>query len=180
MEEIWKDVVGYSGLYMVSTFGNVKSTERNVKCNNNGGIRVVRERILKPCLCKNGYLYVNLHKNLKSHINAIHSLMATAFIYNDNNKHLVVNHKNGIRTNNYLYNFELITQRENIIDGIRRRKNRTSKCVGVHYDKIRNKWKSTIFINGKSIFIGRFITEIDAKMAHKDKIKLYGLNTSYF
>ena len=28
MQEIWKDVTGYEGLYQVSNFGNVKSCRR--------------------------------------------------------------------------------------------------------------------------------------------------------
>lgn len=33
MEEIWKDIVGYEGLYQISNFGNVKSVERKDKFN---------------------------------------------------------------------------------------------------------------------------------------------------
>ena len=38
--EIWKDVVGYEGLYQVSNYGRVKSLER--KINN----RIYEERII--------------------------------------------------------------------------------------------------------------------------------------
>ena len=31
MEEIWKDIVGYEGLYQVSNLGNVRSVKRKVK-----------------------------------------------------------------------------------------------------------------------------------------------------
>ena len=31
MEEIWKDVKGFEGLYSISNFGKVKSIERFVK-----------------------------------------------------------------------------------------------------------------------------------------------------
>jgi hypothetical protein len=31
MEEIWKDVIGFEGLYSISNFGKVKSMERFVK-----------------------------------------------------------------------------------------------------------------------------------------------------
>ncbi len=28
MEELWKDLKGYEGVYMISTFGNIKSFKR--------------------------------------------------------------------------------------------------------------------------------------------------------
>lgn len=37
MEEIWKDVVGYEGLYQISNFGNVRSVERKDKFNRKQG-----------------------------------------------------------------------------------------------------------------------------------------------
>ena len=36
MQEIWKDIKGYEGLYQVSNFGNVKSLERRVNSYNGG------------------------------------------------------------------------------------------------------------------------------------------------
>lgn len=30
MKEIWKDVIGYEGLYQVSNFGKIKSLRRNI------------------------------------------------------------------------------------------------------------------------------------------------------
>jgi hypothetical protein len=47
-KEIWKPVVGYEGLYEVSSFGRVKSLKRNI--------------ILKTVL-HNGYLIVSLRHN---------------------------------------------------------------------------------------------------------------------
>ena len=45
MDEIWKDILGYEGLYQASNFGRIKSIRRMVKGGN--GMRVVNERILK-------------------------------------------------------------------------------------------------------------------------------------
>ena len=45
--EIWKDVKGFEGLYMVSNYGRIKSIDHYVKCNS--GRRLVRVKILKPC-----------------------------------------------------------------------------------------------------------------------------------
>ena len=48
MEEIWKDVKGFKGIYQVSNLGRVKSLKRVVR--DNRGYRTVRERILKNIL----------------------------------------------------------------------------------------------------------------------------------
>ena len=44
---LWKDVVGFEGLYIVSNFGEIRSVDHYVKCNS--GKRLVKGRTLKPC-----------------------------------------------------------------------------------------------------------------------------------
>ena len=74
MNEIWKDIEGYEGLYQVSNFGNVKSL--NYK-------RSGREKILKPSKDNDGYLHVNLCKNNNQKGFTIHRLVAKTFIIFD-------------------------------------------------------------------------------------------------
>lgn len=50
MEEIWKDVKGFEGVYQVSNLGRVKSLKRVVR--DNRGYRTVRERILQNVLSR--------------------------------------------------------------------------------------------------------------------------------
>jgi len=102
MEEIWKDIVGYEGLYQVSDFGNVKSLNFN---------KTKKEKLHKPFL-SNGYLRVIFSKNNVQKKFTIHRLSATAFIENPLNLPQV-NHKDGIKTNNYRNNLEWCTQSEN-------------------------------------------------------------------
>ena len=61
MQEIWKDVPSYEGIYEVSNLGRVKSLGRKVR--NKGGFMTVKERILKPGTEGSGYLTVVLSKN---------------------------------------------------------------------------------------------------------------------
>lgn len=104
IEEIWKDAVGYEGLYQVSNLGRVKSLNFNHTGN---------ERIMKPTLKKTGYYSVKLWKNGKSkHIN-VHRLVAEAFL-GSIPKGLVVNHLNEIKTDNRLENLEICTIKENL------------------------------------------------------------------
>ena len=56
MEEIWKSVQGYEGLYEVSNLGNVRSvTHRALR--KNGVSFLVKSRILKPAKHRHGYVY---------------------------------------------------------------------------------------------------------------------------
>jgi len=57
MNDIWKDVPNWEGIYQVSNLGNVKSLARQ-KSN-----RFEEDRILKPRITQYGYLYVGLSNN---------------------------------------------------------------------------------------------------------------------
>lgn len=102
MDEIWKDIVGFEGLYQVSNLGRVKSVERVV--NRKGHGMRVRERILKPNLANNGYLIVNLNRN-GFVTKYIHRLIAENFIDNpDPAQCTCVEHLNACKTDNRIEN----------------------------------------------------------------------------
>lgn len=81
--EEWRDVVGYEGLYMVSSLGRIVSLSRPY--NNNGGITYTKFRILSPRLNSGGYYQVALSVNGNRVQPHIHKLVAEAFIPNPNN-----------------------------------------------------------------------------------------------
>ena len=93
MEEIWKPVVGYEGLYEVSNFGRVFSMHTN---------RVIKNRLTGR------YLQVSLSKNGKVIQPLVHRLVAEAFISNPDNLPCV-NHKNEDKTDNRVENLEWCT-----------------------------------------------------------------------
>lgn len=97
MEEIWKDVVGYEGIYKISSMGNLKSVER---IDSLGHKR--KEKILKPKTDKYGYIVYGLCKNGKLKSITAHRLVAEAFIPNPENKECV-DHINTIRTDNRVW-----------------------------------------------------------------------------
>ena len=103
-EEIWKPVVGYKGLYSVSSLGRVRSEDRYVY-HSQGYIRFCKGVYLKEQLDKDGYLRVWLYKDGKSRKRPIHRLVAEAFIPNPDNLPMI-NHKSEIRTQNNVENLE--------------------------------------------------------------------------
>ena len=109
--EIWKDIVGYEGLYQVSNFGNVISLEKYID-NKKGAIQYRPPKILKQYKNKFGYMRVYLTQNSIKKMYAVHRLVATAFISNPDNKPCV-NHIDNNRANNVVDNLEWCTYKEN-------------------------------------------------------------------
>lgn len=108
-KEIWKPVVGYEGLYEVSSIGRIKSLKRIVR--NNGGYRTTPELIKKNSIDRSGYEFVWLW-NKSGRIHRVHKLVALAFIPNIENKPCV-DHINGNRRDNRVENLRWCSHKEN-------------------------------------------------------------------
>lgn len=113
MNEIWKDVVGYEGLYQVSNLGRVKSLPKYDRLG-----RFHPEKIKSQVDNGNGYIVVNLKHNGKQKMRTVHSLVAEAFIPNPNN-YSEINHIDGNKSNNELQNLEFCTRSFNVIHAIK-------------------------------------------------------------
>lgn len=101
MEEVWKDVIGYNGLYQVSNLGRVRSLDRIIK-NNYAGTIIRKGRILKGYFNKKGYHEVTLSKDSKSYCFSVHQLQMLAFVPNPKN-YPMVNHKDENPSNNFIW-----------------------------------------------------------------------------
>ena len=99
----------------------------------------------------------------------VHKLVLASFIEQPINKS-EVNHRDGNPQNNKLENLEWVSSRENSSHRSEKNKNKTSEFTGVSLDKSRGLWKSTIYINGKQKFLGRFVSEELASKAYKDEL----------
>ncbi len=124
MEEIWKDIHGYEGLYQVSNLGRVKSLPRGKQW----PYRQTHNNIRKPKLNKNGYLCVNLSKENNVQWFNVHRLVAMTFLPNPDNLPFV-NHKDETRTNNCIENLEWCTHEYNCAYGTARERQRKSRAA---------------------------------------------------
>lgn len=163
-EEIWKDVVGYEGLYQVSNLGRVKSLERNITIRNKyKGVK--KERALKPSPNEKGYLAVRFYINGHFPTFVVHRLVAEAFL-TDFSAEKQINHINGIKNDNRVENLECVNQMENM-------KHRATvlnkKPRGVR--KHNNRWKAQTTIKGKPVNFGYFETKEDAYKAFYEGFK---------
>lgn len=105
MSEIWKDVVGYEGLYQVSGLGNVRSLNYN---------KTGEARNLKQFTNNKDYLLVTLSKNNRAIQCLVHRLVAEAFIPNPDGLEQI-NHKDRNRQNNTADNLEWCDCRYNLL-----------------------------------------------------------------
>ena len=110
MEEIYKNIKDYEGLYQISNFGRVKSLKRKVK-QSNGFEYEIKERVLKLSYHTNGYVGITLNKEGKKRF-LVHRLVAEHFLENEGNLPQV-NHKDLDKANNRVENLEWVTKSEN-------------------------------------------------------------------
>lgn len=135
--ENWKSIKGYEGLYEVSDFGNVRSLDREVKTEIRfNKKRIIKGKMLKKNLKKNGYYSVDLCKDGIVNSESVHRIVAEAFIPNLENRK-VVNHINGNKTDNRVCNLEWVSYQGNhwharekkLLVNIGRHNNKRIRCI---------------------------------------------------
>lgn len=103
--EIWKDVVGYEGIYEVSNTGRVRSKDGKVTYSKLHGKRKWKGRILKEKNPTGRDVRVSLWKDNKERSWLVHQLVAKAFILNPKGFNQI-NHIDGNPRNNHVNNLE--------------------------------------------------------------------------
>jgi len=168
MEEIWKDIPDYEGLYQVSNYGIVRSLPKQWFCGF-GAIRKHNGKIMKLQKRKDGYITVRLTRNEIAKTITVHKLVASAFLnHKPNGYKLVVDHVNDNPSDNRVENLQLVTQRFNV----RKTQGKySSQYKGVSWCKIRNKFVSQIKVHKKKVFLGRYENEYDAHLAYQNALQ---------
>lgn len=118
MEEIWKDIEKYEGIYQVSNLGRVKRLPTTVVMRNQSASWEQRldEYVFTPCLDSHGYPQVLLSIGGKRTAR-VHRLVAEAFLPKPSDElvinclkvgldYVLVNHKDSNPTNNNVVNLE--------------------------------------------------------------------------
>ena len=146
MNEIWKDIIGYEGLYQVSNLGRVKSVAR-IRRQKHNTKATVKERMLKLHICN--YYQAHLSKDGVANMLNVHRLMWEAFV-SSIPEGMQINHKDENKLNNFIWvnedgtidfeksNLEICTHKYNMNYGtcVKRRSGKLKKPIiafdGVH------------------------------------------------
>jgi len=162
MTEIWKPIKDYE-TYSVSTFGRFRNDKTN--------------KILKVFKNTDGSFGISLSNNGTKKRLQIHRLVALAFIENPENKEYV-DHIDNNQSDNSVENLRWATRQENNRN-TRIPSTNTSGVKGVHWEKLCQKWRSSIKIDGISINLGRYNTIEEATFVRQTRAnEAFGIFTN--
>jgi len=156
------DIIGYEGLYVARNDGKIINKKTG--------------RILKPSITR-GYERLVLYKNKKPKNFLVHRLIAESFMGKLKDKE-VINHIDGNKLNNNYTNLEICSYLENSCHASKF-KTKSSKYIGVCFDKGENKWVAQINIGGINKKLGRFKNEIDAYLCRLNYEKDNNIKNKY-
>ena len=102
---------------------------------------------------KNGYILIN-NKNMQGQLLGHHFAYFMSYGNVDFNR---LDHKNTIPSDNRISNLRVLTHQQNMFN---------TNAKGYTWDKVTNKWMSKITLNGKTIYLGRYKTEEEARQSY--------------
>lgn len=136
--DVWKDVIGYEGIYQINKKGDVKSLKRK-----STGTFTTIDKLIKKQMSSKGYFVYKLSKNGITKTKSLHRILAESFIPNLNNEKCV-NHKDGNSLNNDISNLEWCSYSYNSLHGyksngrINSRRKLTNELVLEIREKLKN------------------------------------------
>ena len=120
MKEIWKDIIGFEGIYEISNLGRIR--------------RIKTGRILSTRRYDGWYITVTLYKDKKRYGKLLHRLVAETFVPNPYDLP-EVNHLDEDKTNNRADNLEFCDRKYNNSYGSRMDKIRDTKLKNGHINE---------------------------------------------
>ena len=120
MKEIWKDIIGFEGIYEISNLGRIR--------------RIKTGRILSTRRSDGWYITVTLYKDKKRYGKSLHRLVAETFVPNPYNLP-EVNHIDEDKINNRADNLEFCDRKYNNNYGSRMDKIRDTKLKNGHINE---------------------------------------------
>lgn len=137
-DEVWKEIIGYEGIYSVSSHGRIRRDVGYKGLCKTG-------RILKASTNNWGYLTIGLHAYKKRKTFRVNRLVAINFI-NIDHTGLEVNHKDGNKLNNHISNLEFVTSSENQKHSYRLGNRKKNNSRGESIGTAKLKKKEILFI----------------------------------
>lgn len=123
-KETWKPILGYEGIYEVSTMGNVRGITRRYIPVGGKFARLYKGKLLKPAY-RDGYLRVSLTDVYGGKKNqSVHRLVLSTFEGAPVGDRDIVDHINEKRDDNRLINLRWVTLSENSRASVANRKKR--------------------------------------------------------
>ena len=120
MKEIWKDIIGFEGIYEISNLGRIR--------------RIKTGRILSTRRSDDWYITVTLYKDKKRYGKSLHRLVSEAFISNPDNLP-EVNHRDEDKTNNRVDNLEFCDHKYNVNYGTIKDRIRNTRLKNGHINE---------------------------------------------
>lgn len=149
--EIWKDIKGYEGLYMISDYGRVYSIRSNI--------------YLAQSETEDGYLKVKLSRDGHKKTELVHRLVARHFIDNPDGLPQV-NHLDEDRQNNHYLNLTWVSAKENNNYGLHNQRIAKAHCKAVKCIELDKVFESAKAAQEE---LGIFATQINAVCRGKGK-----------
>ena len=113
----------------------------------------------------NGYKYIDINKNQKGLHRVIYYAHNQEWNISDVSANNFIDHIDGDETNNDIRNLRVVTSQQNQFN------RHTAK--GYTWHKTNKKWIAKIQLNNKTIYLGYFDTEYEARNAYLEAKKKY-------
>jgi hypothetical protein len=143
-------------------FRDIEIFNRKLRVYSNGDILVKRynldEFYEKKCYIRNGYKHLTLTHGYKQKAFQVHRIIAYTYLGLDiDNPKILIDHIDRYKLNNCVSNLRLVSHQQN---------NFNKNVKGYCWVKQNHKWKASLKLDGKNIYLGYFELEEDARNAY--------------